>query len=133
MEGSWGVWSEVTATAGVSWDAGQDVDSLFHFPSAFVLPTVPCLYSLLLLLSALTYCIFPWLDMTLPYLICVFFFIMWTTDTPVTARVGHLLYCAVLRLPAVEAIRAPIPSYNALNSCNDWRRFTNTIDTDIIP
>ena len=42
------VWGEVTATAGVSWDAGQDVDSLFHFPSAFILPTIPCLHSLLL-------------------------------------------------------------------------------------
>ena len=28
------VWGKVTATAGVSWDTSQDVDSLFHFPSA---------------------------------------------------------------------------------------------------
>lgn len=49
---------KVTATAGLSWDAGQDVDSLFHFPSVFTLPTISCLHSPLLLLSALIYCIF---------------------------------------------------------------------------
>lgn len=37
------VWGKVTVTAGVFWDAGQDVDSLVHFPSAFMRSTIACL------------------------------------------------------------------------------------------
>lgn len=37
------MWGKVTETAGIFWDAGQDVDSLFHFPSAFMHSTIACL------------------------------------------------------------------------------------------
>lgn len=37
------VLGKVTVTAGVFWDAGQDVDSLYHFPSAFMRSTIACL------------------------------------------------------------------------------------------
>lgn len=78
--GCWGecvcvcVWGgKVTATAGVSWDAGQDVDSPFHFPSAFILPTIPrphsppgltlCLY---LLYMSGSFCLFVYLAFSAP-------------------------------------------------------------------
>lgn len=41
------MWGKVTATAGVSWDGGQDVDSPFHFPSASISPAIPRPHSLL--------------------------------------------------------------------------------------
>lgn len=41
-----GAWGKVTATAGVSWDGGQDVDSPFHFPSASISATTPRPHSL---------------------------------------------------------------------------------------
>lgn len=88
-----GMQGEVTPTAGVSWDAGQDVDSLFHLPSVFILPTIPCLHSLLLLIFALTYCIFLCLDLPLPYLISclsLFFFFLSTNSS---ARLTTALYC----------------------------------------
>lgn len=92
-------WGErkVTATAGLSWDAGQDVDSFFHFPSAFILSTVPFLYSLLLLLCALMY-----ISTSSPASALLFFFYlspylfrMQTKRTPVPPNRRHLLYCTV--------------------------------------
>lgn len=80
------MWGEVTATAGVSWDAGQDVDSLFHFPSAFILPTISCLHSLLLLYALTVYLyVLTCLCLTSFFVFPALFFIMCDKDTPVTA------------------------------------------------